>query len=456
MKKVKSRKYEIDMCTGPIFKNMLLFTLPLILSSILQLMFNAVDIIVVGRFAGDDALASVGSSSSLIELLTNLFLGLTIGSNILSSRFYGAKEKDELQETVHTSIALSIISGLSLTVIGVICAPQILSWMNTPPEIRPLASVYLRVYFLGTTATMIYNFGSSILRAIGDTKRPLYYLTIAGILNIVLNLIFVIVFHWGVCGVGISTVISQFFSAIMVIRCLIHEQNELHLDFRKLRIKREKLFQIIKIGLPAGLQSTLFSVSNVVIQSTINSFGTIMVAGDSAANNIVGFVYVGMNAFYHATISFIGQNVGAKNHERINKVLSSAVISVFLVGFFLGNTALFFGRKLLSLYTENSDVIDAGLIRLTFFGRTHFLLGIMNVIAGAIRGLGYSITPMIISLLGACIFRLVWLATIFQIDRFHTIYTVYLSYPISWILTIIAHVTIFYCIQKQLKKKWHI
>lgn len=335
------------MCNGPILKNLLIFALPLILSSILQLLFNAADIIVVGRFAGDDSLAAVGATTSIINLLTNLFIGLSIGSNILVARYLGAKENDNLQETIHTSIMLSILCGFFLTLIGIALAPKILTWMQTPTEILPSASVYLRIYFAGTTATMVYNFGSAILRAIGDTKRPLYYLIISGVLNVTLNLLFVIVFQWNVFGVGLATAISQSVSALLVIRCLLHERSSLRLEVKKLRVHKDKMIQIIQIGLPAGLQGTLFSISNVVVQSSLNLFAATMVAGDSIAGNIEGFVYVGMNAFYHAAISFISQNMGAKKYGRIDKILISALLSAFLVGFTCGNLAVLFGRNFL-------------------------------------------------------------------------------------------------------------
>ena len=452
MSQIKSKKYEIDMCNGPILQKMLLFAIPLMLSSILQLLFNAADIIVVGRFAGDDSLAAVGATSSLINLLTNLFIGLSIGSNVLVARYYGAKKEEELQETVHTSMMLSIIGGIALTVIGVVGAPVILSWMQTPPEVLSLASVYLRVYFAGITATMIYNFGSSILRAVGDTKR--HFLTLAGVINVTLNLIFVIAFRWGVFGVGLATAISQVVSAILVVRCLVKEQGGIRLELKKLGIHKGKLVQIMQIGLPAGFQGMLFSLSNVVIQSSVNSFGATVIAGNSAAANIEGFVYVGMNAFYQAAISFMGQNVGAGKYERVNKILISALGCVTIIGILLGNGAVLIGKTLLGFYTESPDVVTAGMVRLTIIGTMYFLCGMMDVMVGALRGLGYSIAPMIVSLLGACAFRLLWIATVFQIDRFHTIETVYFSYPVSWLLTFTAHLVTFLVVRKKLKKRW--
>ena len=454
MGRKEKKKYEIDMCNGPILKKMLLFAFPLMLSSILQLLFNAADIVVVGRFAGDDSLAAVGSTSSLINLLTNLFIGLSVGANVLVARYFGAKKEEELRDTVHTAMTLSLIGGVVLTVIGVVGAPIILEWMQSPPEVFSLAVIYLRVYFAGITATMIYNFGSSILRAIGDTKRPLYYLSIAGVVNVVLNLVFVIVFHWGVFGVGIATVISQVISAALVLRCLLREQGGIRLDFKRLGINTGKLLQIMQIGLPAGFQGMLFSLSNVVIQSSVNSFGATVVAGNSAAQNIEGFVYVGMNAFYQAAISFMGQNVGAGKYNRVNKILFAAETSVIVIGFGLSMIVRIFDEPLLSLYTDSPAVVQAGTVRLGIICATYFLCGMMDVMVGALRGLGYSIAPMIVSLLGACAFRLLWIATVFQIERFHTIETVYTSYPISWTLTFLAHVITFVIVRKRLKKRW--
>jgi putative MATE family efflux protein len=377
-----------------------------------------------------------------------------VGSNVLVARYFGAKKEEELKDTVHTAMMLSLIGGALLTVIGIAGAPLILRWMQSPPEVINLSIIYLRVYFAGITATMIYNFGSSILRAIGDTKRPLYYLTVAGVVNVVLNLIFVIVFHWGVFGVGLATVISQVISAFLVVRCLLKEQGGIRLELKRLGIHRGKLVQIMQIGLPAGFQGMLFSLSNVVIQSSVNSFGATIVAGNSAAQNLEGFVYVGMNAFYQAAISFMGQNVGAGKYNRVNKILYSAQVCVITVGFALSMVMRLFAAPLLSLYTDSPAVVEAGTVRLGIICATYFLCGMMDVMVGALRGLGYSIAPMIVSLLGACAFRLLWIATIFQIDRFHTIETVYTSYPISWTVTFLAHLVTFVIVRRRLKKRW--
>ena len=433
------------MCSGSIFKKMLMFALPLMCSSILQLLFNAADIVVVGRFAGDNALAAVGSNTALINLLTNLFVGLSIGSNVLTARYYGAKQEKDLKETVHTSMMLSIYSGILLTVIGVVAARQILTWMQAPEEVIGLAELYLRIYFIGMTATMIYNFGSAILRAIGDTKRPLYYLLAAGVVVIVCRL--------GVAGVAIATVISQTISAFLVVRCLMKEQGAIRLELKELQIEKDKLMRILQIGLPAGFQGIVFSLSNVVIQSAINSFGAIAVAGNSAAANIEGFVYMAMNAFYQATISFTSQNFGARKKDRINKILFAGQVYVVATGLILGSLAVFFGKELLGIYSASPEVIAAGMVRLQYICKVYFLCGIMDVFVGALRGIGYSIMSMIVSLLGACGLRLLWLATVFQIPQYHTQDIIYLSYPITWVITFTVHALCYIWARKQVEKR---
>jgi putative MATE family efflux protein len=454
MKNRSKKKYEMDMCNGPILKKMLIFAIPLMLSSILQLLFNAADIIVVGRFAGDDSLAAVGSTTSLINLITNLFIGLSVGVNVLVARYFGSKSVQDVKETVHTAMKVSIISGIFLTIIGVVLAPYFLSLMNTPKEVLELASVYLRIYFLGITATMVYNFGSAILRAVGDTKRPLTFLFIAGAVNLVLNLLFVIVFGLGVAGVAIATVISQVVSAFLIVRCLIREEGIIKLDIKEMKIYKKKFLKILQLGLPAGIQGSLFSLSNVFIQSSINSFGETIIAGNSAASNIEGFVYVSMNAFYQAAISFVSQNVGAAKYERINRIVYTALFCVCSVGVIMGAAGVLFGRQLLSLYTESDAVVEAGFQRLTYIMLSYALCGLMDVMVGALRGVGYSIMPMIVSLIGACGLRILWLSTVFMLEEYHRIEMVYITYPISWTITLTAHIICFVIIRCRLGRKW--
>lgn len=448
------KKYQMDMCSGSIFRKMLLFALPLMCSSILQLLFNAADIVVVGRFAGDNALAAVGSTSSLINLLTNLFVGLSIGTNVLTAQYFGAKKEQDLKETVHTSMLLSVYSGIILTIIGIVAAVKILEWMQAPKEVLDLAALYLRIYFVGMTSTMVYNFGSAILRAVGDTKRPLYYLLGAGIVNVILNLIFVIVFKMGVAGVAAATVISQTISAALVVRCLMKETSGIQLILTELKIHKDKFTRIVRIGLPAGFQGMVFSLSNVVIQSAINSFGAIVVAGNSAASNIEGFVYMAMNAFYQSAISFTSQNYGAKQLKRINRILIAGELYVIATGLVLGNLAVFFGETLLGIYSTTPEVIEAGMVRLKLIGTTYALCGIMDVLVGVLRGIGYSVMPMIVSLIGACGLRLLWIATVFQIPQFHTPKVIYTSYPITWTITFSVHFICFLWARHRLAKQW--
>ena len=451
----KKGKYEIDMCSGPILSKMLAFTLPLMFSSILQLLFNAADIIVVGRYAGKTALAAVGSTTSLINLLTNLFVGLSVGANVTAARFYGAKQDKDLSETMHTSVAMSIISGAILTLIGVTMAKSMLILMKTDANVLSSATRYLRIYFLGMIPNMVYNFGSAVLRAVGDTKRPLYYLLAAGVINVILNLIFVIGLNMDVAGVAIPTVISQTISAALVLRCLIKETGALKLGVKKIKITFHKLKLILRVGLPAGFQGVVFALSNVVIQSSVNLFGETVVAGNSAAANIEGFVYFAMNAFYQSTISFMSQNFGAKKYDRLNKILFRGELCVTVVGLLLGNAAVLFGPQLLGIYAKgDAAVIAAGMVRLKIICGTYALCGIMDVMVGGLRGLGYSVVPMIVSLIGACALRLLWIATVFQMPQYHLIKTVYYSYPITWSITITAHVISYIIARRSVRKRF--
>lgn len=447
------KKYEIDMCNGPVLKKMLLFAVPLMCSGVLQLLFNAADIVVVGRFAGDNSLAAVGSTGSLINLLTNLFIGLSVGANVLVGHYYGAKQERELKETVHTAMLLSIFSGIALTVIGVAGAKLVLELMQAPQEVMGLASLYLRIYFLGMTATMVYNFGSAILRAVGDTKRPLYFLIIAGVINVVLNLFFVIALKMDVAGVGWATVISQCISAVLVLRCLVKEQGGIQLVFNQLHIYPDKMRRILQVGLPAGFQGMLFSLSNVVIQSSINSFGATVVAASSAAGNIEGFVYIAMNAFHQATLSFTSQNVGAGEFGRIRRILLVGQFCVVIVGLILGNLVFFLGEPLLGIYSPSKEVITSGMIRLQIIACPYAFCGMMEVMVGTLRGIGYSIMPTVVSLVGICGLRILWLNTVFRIGQFHTIETIYWSYPISWVVTFLAHVACFLWARRRIEKK---
>lgn len=450
---MKKHSYQLDMTTGALLPKMLRFALPLMASSLLQLLFNATDIAVVGKFAGDNSLAAVGSTSSLINLMTNLFLGLSIGANVLSAKYIGAGDNGRTSKVVHTAITISLLSGLFLTATGLIFAPQILILMKSPDGVIDLAALYLRVYFLGMPAMMLYNFGSSLLRSKGDTKRPLYYLTIAGILNVLLNLLFVIVFHMDVAGVALATIISQYLSAAMILRCLMKEDDAFRLILRQLGIDRPTLWMLIKIGIPAGFQGVVFSLSNVVIQSSINTLGETMMAGSSAASNIEGFVWVSMNCFHQAALTFTSQNIGAKKYSRINKILVCSQLCAITAGLFFGNISVLFGPVLLGIYSNKAPSIAAGMVRLGIIGRIYFLCGMMDAIVGSIRGMGYGVTPTIVSMLGACGLRILWIATIFRIPQYHTPEMLFLSYPVSWIITFLAHLVCFLIMRRKFPKQ---
>ena len=446
------RNYELDMCNGPLLSHIIIFALPLMLSGILQLLFNAADIIVVGRFTGSEALAAVGSTSSLINLLVNLFLGISVGGNVLMARYCGARDERNARETVHTAICISIIGGILMIFIGNLLARPLLEWMGTPADVIDLSVVYMRIYFLGMPAFMIYNFGAAILRAIGDTKRPLYFLTIAGVVNVIFNLFFVVVFNMGVAGVAIATVISQAISAVLILMCLLKMDGMCQLHKEKIKLHGAKVKEMLRIGIPAGLQGIVFSISNVLIQSSVNSFGSIVMAGNTAASNIEGFVYTAMNAIYQTSLSFTSQNLGAGNTARIKKILWCCLGIVTVIGLVLGQGAYLLGRPLLSIYSSDPAVVDFGLVRLSIVSASYFLCGLMDVCCGSIRGLGYSIMPMLVSLTGACAFRVLWIFTIFQVE--HTLFSLYISYPISWILTFAVHILCFvYAYRKLMKSK---
>lgn len=448
----RTKSYEMDMCSGPIFTKIVVFAIPLILSGILQLLFNAADIIVVGRFAGSESLAAVGSTSALINLLINVFIGLSVGANVLVARYYGAGQLRDLEETVHTAMVMAGAGGLILIVVGVTLADPLLELMGTPHDVLPLAALYMKIFFVGMPANLIYNFGSAVLRAVGDTKRPLYFLLLAGIVNVILNLFFVIALSMGVAGVALATVISQCISAFLVVRCLIKSDAGYRLVLKRLRIVKNKMYSIVRIGLPAGLQGAIFSISNVLIQSSVNSFGSVAMAGNTAAQNIEGFVYTSMNAVYQTALSFTSQNFGARQYVRMKKILIYCLLLTTMVGLIMGNGAVLLGNQLLGIYSSDSQVIQYGLNRLRIIGTTYFVCGIMDCMVGGLRGMGYSVMPMIVSLTGACAFRVVWIYTIFAMNR--TLPTLYISYPVSWGITFAAHMVCYVLVLKKVKKQF--
>ena len=445
---MKNKKYEMDMCNGPLLKKILIYSIPLIASGILQLLFNAADMVVAGRFAGSLALGAVGATSSLINLLINLFIGMSVGANVLVAHFYGANRKEELAQTVHTAIALSLVGGVVLGIAGFCLANPLLSLMGTPKDILPHAVIYMQIYFIGVPGMLLYNFGSAILRAVGDTKRPLYYLTFAGIINVLLNLFFVIVMKIGVAGVALATILSQFVSAALVVRCLVKEEGAYRLELRAIRFYPDKVMRILRVGLPAGFQGAMFSISNVLIQSSVNSFGSIAVAGNTAALNLEGFVFNAMNGFHQTALSFTSQNMGAKRMDRVKKIMWICLACVTVLGLSMGFLGIYFSKPLLSLYTMDAEVMAFGYRRLLTIMSTYFLCGIMDVMVGSIRGMGYSIMPMMVSLLGVCGLRVAWIFTVFAWSR--SLQVLYISYPVTWLVTFVVH---FVCFHMGYQKK---
>ena len=443
----KTSKYEIDMCNGSILDKLVSFSIPLMLSGILQLLFNAVDIIVVGQFTGNEALAAVGSTTALINVFVNLFIGISLGASVLAARFYATGQEKEMTETVHTSITLALISGIAMGIIGVIAAKGALELMDTPDNVLNLSTLYMRIYFMGMPFFMLYNYGAAILRAVGDTKRPLLFLIISGATNVVLNLLLVIQFHLGVAGVAIATVISQCISCILVLRCLYLSDGSYQLRFNKLGMKTRYVKQIFQIGIPAGIQSTIINFSKVLLQSSVNSFGSVAMAGYTAANNILGFLYVSVNSITQACMSFTSQNYGVRKFKRMDKVLLECLGLTVIVALVLGGGSYLFGAELMHIYTKSTKVIECGVDIMLYTTVTYFLCGIMDLLPGALRGMGHSTVPMILSVIGTVGTRIVWIYVIFPCHR--SLDFLFISYPVSWLLTIVMQVICFYFVRKK-------
>lgn len=445
-------KFDTDtMCRGPIFKSVIIYTVPIILTSILQLLFNAADLIVVGWFSGSDSVAAVGATGALTNLLVNLFIGLSVGAGVAVAQSLGAGDKKGTYEAVHTAIPVALIGGVILTVIGVAFSSTFLELMGTPADkLLPLASAYMRIYFCGITFSILYNFGSAILRAAGNTRSPLIFLTVAGVLNVILNIIFVALFKMDVAGVALATSISQGVSAVLVIRSLMKREDACRFEIRGMKIYTRAFARILKIGLPAGLQGTLFSISNVLIQSSINSFGSAHMSGSAAAGSLEGFCYVAMNAFHQTALNFCGQNYGAGNLKRVKKITWVCLLTVSVVGIVIGNLTYIFGDKLLGIYiTDSPDAIRYGMERLKFMLIPYFLCGIMDTATGSMRGIGSSVIPMVITIIGVCVMRIVWIYTVFAIPQYHTFSGLFISYPISWLLTFAAVFTSYLIIMRK-------
>ena len=443
----KTNKYEIDLCNGSILDKLISFSIPLMLSGILQLLFNAVDIIVVGRFTGSEALAAVGSTTALINVFVNFFIGISLGSNVLAARFFAAGKDKEMSETVHTAITLALISGVGMGIIGVLAAKGALMLMDTPDNVLNLSTLYMRIYFVGMPFFMLYNYGAAILRAVGDTKRPLLFLIISGSVNVVLNLIFVIRFHMGVAGVAIATVISQAISCVLVLRCLYRTESSYQLRFSRLGMKAKYVKQIFQVGVPAGIQSTIINFSNVLLQSSVNSFGSVAMAGYTAANNILGFLYVSINSVTQACMSFTSQNYAVRRFKRMDKILLECLGLTVAVSLVFGGGSYLFGSELMHIYTKSADVVACGVDIMLYTTVTYFLCGMMDLFPGALRGMGHSAVPMILSVIGTVGTRIVWIYLVFPYHR--ALDFLFISYPVSWLLTIIMQVICFYFVRKK-------
>lgn len=444
-----------SMREGPILKSVIVYTVPIILTGLLQLLFNAADLIVVGWFSGSDSVAAVGATGALTNLIINLFIGLSVGAGVAVAQGLGAGNGKQTSEAVHTAVPVAAISGIFLTVIGVLFSRNFLELMGTPDgKLLRLASVYMQIYFAGMTFSMLYNFGSAILRAAGDTRSPLIFLTIAGVLNVILNIVFVALFKLDVAGVALATSISQAVSAILVLLALMKRQDACRFEFKKMHIYKNALLRMVKIGVPAGLQGSLFSISNVLIQSSVNSFGAAHMSGSAAASSIEGFCYVTMNSFHQTALNFCGQNYGAGDFKRVKRITWVCLMTVAVAGFVVGNLSYIFGRELLKIYiTDSPEAINYGMERLKFMVVPYFLCGIMDTTTGSMRGIGSSVIPMIITVVGVCVMRIVWIYTVFALPQYHTFSGLFISYPISWLLTFAALFISFTVVMRRKEKK---
>ena len=441
-----------SMLEGPLFPSIIRYTIPIILTSLLQLLFNAADLVVVGRFCGSVSVAAVGSTGAITNLMVNFFIGLSVGAGVSVAHGLGSREDTVVSNTVHTALPTAIVSGLILTIIGVAFSETFLRMMGTPDNVLPLSATYMQIYFGGITFSMVYNFCAAILRAAGDTKSPLLYLTIAGVVNVILNIFFVTVLHMNVAGVALATTLSQGISAVLVTRALMRRTDACRLDLRRLRFHKAQLSKMLRIGLPAGIQSSLFSISNVLIQSSVNSFGDVFMSGSAASSNIEGFVYVSLNAFHQTAVNFIGQNAGARKYRRVYQTLWVCLGCVTVVGIVFGFTAWSFGRSLLSIYiTDSQQAIEYGMVRLAYICLPYFLCGLMDVSTGALRGLGASVVPMVISVLGVCGLRIFWIYTVFQV--YHTPECLFFSYTVSWIVTFLFQIAAFFLVCRKFPKE---
>lgn len=448
-------KRKLDMTEGPLLKNIILYTIPIVLTGILQLLFNAADLIVVGQYCNEISVAAVGNTGAITALVVNFFMGFSTGTGVSVAQSIGARDDKAVHRAVHTALPIAVVSGIIMTIVGISFAEGVLHLMNTPDEVLPLSATYMKIYFSGTIFIMVYNFCASILRAAGDTKSPLIYLTIAGVINVILNFIFVVFFKMNVAGVALATTISQGVSAILVVIKLIKRTDSCKLMFRKLKIYKRPLMQIVGIGLPAGIQSSLFAISNIIIQSAINSFGPAAMSGNAAAGNIEGFVFVIITAFHQTTINFVGQNLGAKKYKRIKEIFITCIFLVTVTVLIAGIAAYILGPYLLSAYIPDApEAIGWGIERMKWICLSYFLCGLMDVATGALRGMGISVAPMLISVIGICGIRILWIYTVFQMPQYHNVQCLYLSYIITWTITFLVEAVVFGRVyKKQLKEE---
>ena len=439
-----------SMLEGPLFRNIILYTIPVMLTGVLQLLFNAADLVIVGRFCGSVSVAAVGATGAITNLIVNLFIGLSVGAGVTVAHGLGGEDDEVVHRTVHTAVPTAVIAGLILAVIGICAAKPVLRWMDTPDNVLPLSAVYMQIYFAGMPGSMLYNFCASILRAAGDTKSPLKYLTVAGIINVVLNVVFVTRFDMNVAGVALATIISQAVSAVLVLRTLMRRTDSCRFAFEHMHIYKPQLMKMIRIGMPAGVQGSMFAISNVIIQSSINSFGDAVMSGNAAAGNIEGFLYTAMNGFQQAAVNFIGQNVGAGRYRRVNKILGVCLSCVSVLGLVGGVGIYLAGETLLGIYiTDSAEAIGYGMTRLLYVSNPYFILGLMDVCTGALRGLGASVSPMLITVLGVCGIRIGWICTVFQMPQYHTTECLYVSYIVSWLVTFIAQIVAYRIIYRR-------
>ena len=438
------------MTSGSIPKQMVFFALPILLGNLFQQLYNTVDSLIVGNFLGSQALAAVSSSGNIIFLMIGFFNGVAIGAGVVISRYFGAREIERMQNAIHTTVAFGLIVSFIMTLIGVFFTPTLLRWMGTPDSVMAASVTYFKIYFLGSFGSIMYNFFVGILQAVGDSKHSLYYLIVSSVVNIVLDLFFIAVLKMGVGSAALATIISEGISSALILLCLKHMDGPLHFELKDMRFHKELALQMLEVGLPAGLQGIIFSISNVLIQSSINSFGSLVMAGNTAASNIEGFVYTAMNAVYQTSLSFTSQNFGAKKYNRIDKILLECLVIVSIVGLVLGQGAYFFGQQLLSIYSSDERVIQFGINRLAVISTMYCLCGIMDTLVGSLRGVGYSILPMLVSLTGVCVIRVIWIFTVFK--AVHTTFSLYISYPITWVITLVAHGICFMVVRKRIRR----